>query len=292
MAIQVESDSISSLSKIFTPPTLEKLVERFDLKKLSFYFRNASISHLDGLTLGDAFNEAYRKLVKFYRCEYVYKNAITEKILLGRHSLKTSNLLVEFRVLNCVADVVILNGTSTVYEIKSEYDSLDRLPNQIKAYSECFDNIYVVTHSSHINGLNNILPSYVGIIELTQRYTLRTIKKASSNRDKVNPISIFDSLRRDEYLKIINYHFGGLPSFTPMSRYKTCKSKFSEIPPTLAHDYMVAILNQRDKTEAKQRFIENLPRSLKNIGLKLKTSNKKQRQLIKLLSMDFSQILP
>lgn len=280
------------LSKIFTPPVLEKLVERFDLEKLSFYLRNALTPHVGKIPLGDAFNEAFQKLVKSYRCEYVYKNAIAEKLLLGRHSLKTANLLMEFRVSNCIADVVVLNGTSTVYEIKSEYDSLDRLGNQISAYSECFDNIYVVTHPSQLKELNNILPSHVGIIELTQSYTLRTIKQTQPNREKVNPRSIFSSLRRDEYLKIIGDHFGYLPSFDPVTRYKICKDRFSEIPPHLAHDYMVSVLNQRDKTAAKQTFVRGLPSSLKAIGLKLRLSNKNQLRLTEILAMKCSQILP
>jgi len=31
----------------------------------------------------------YSYLLKEYRCEYIYKNFITQKILLGRHSLNT-----------------------------------------------------------------------------------------------------------------------------------------------------------------------------------------------------------
>lgn len=48
-------------------------------------------------------------------------NVIANKILLGKHSLNTSHMLSEFRVGYNKADVVIINGTSSVYEIKSEY---------------------------------------------------------------------------------------------------------------------------------------------------------------------------
>ena len=76
----------------------------------------------------DAFDTAFAALrVVGNRDEYIYKAALTHNVLLGTHSLKTASMLAEFRVGQCKADVAILNGTSTVYEIKSERDSLDRL---------------------------------------------------------------------------------------------------------------------------------------------------------------------
>src|SRR5258708_1033220 len=57
-----------------------------------------------------------------YRDEYIYKAALTHKVLLGTHSLQTASMLNEFRVGECKADLVILNGTSTAYEVKSERD--------------------------------------------------------------------------------------------------------------------------------------------------------------------------
>ena len=74
--------------------------------------------------LSNWFDFFYNLLFSSYRCEYVYKNAIATKLYLGgHHSLQHSLLTNELRIGQSRADVVILNGTSTVYEIKSEYDS-------------------------------------------------------------------------------------------------------------------------------------------------------------------------
>ena len=88
----------------------------------------------------DLFDSIFDRLTsKDYRHEFIYKSVIAHKILLGRHSLNTAVLLNEFRVGDCKADVVVINGTSNVYEIKSERDSLCRLkkanlhiPNRIR----------------------------------------------------------------------------------------------------------------------------------------------------------------
>ena len=42
-----------------------------------------------------------------YRHEYIYKAALTHKILLGKHSLQTASMMNEFRVGECKADVAI-----------------------------------------------------------------------------------------------------------------------------------------------------------------------------------------
>jgi hypothetical protein len=84
--------------------------------------------------------DAAFQLLKRQGCrdEYVYKAALVQKILLGRHSLQTASMLNEFRVGGCKADLAILNGTATVYEVKSERDSLARLQRQIAAYTTVF----------------------------------------------------------------------------------------------------------------------------------------------------------
>lgn len=71
--------------------------------------------------VADAFEAALSILrTGHHRDEYVYKAALTQKVLLGTHSLKTACMINEFRVADCKADLVILNGTAAVYEIKSE----------------------------------------------------------------------------------------------------------------------------------------------------------------------------
>jgi hypothetical protein len=94
-----------------------------------------------------------------YRHEYIYKADLTHKILLGKHSLHTASMINEFRVGDCKVDVAILNGTATVYEVKSERDSLARLERQIAAYATVFAKVYVIASESHIRAvLNMCLP--------------------------------------------------------------------------------------------------------------------------------------
>jgi hypothetical protein len=102
-------------------------------------------------TVGEAFDAAFAQLQTIgSRNEYVYRAALTKKVLLGKHSLKTASMLTEVRAGECKADLVILNGTATVYEIKSERDTLARLVNQIANYKRVFATINVIASEEHL----------------------------------------------------------------------------------------------------------------------------------------------
>jgi hypothetical protein len=89
-------------------------------------------------------------------------------------------MLTEFRVGECKADVVILNGTGTVYEVKSERDSLSRLERQIAAYAKVFAKVNVITAESHVTAVMNLMPSDVGVLCLGDRGQITPIRKRLS----------------------------------------------------------------------------------------------------------------
>jgi hypothetical protein len=214
------------------------------------------------MKLGEFYDWLYSQICRSYKSEYVYKNAIASKILLGRHSLNTSYMLTEFRVENCKADVVILNGTSTVYEIKSEFDSLDRIQNQISSYKKMFDRVNVIASSSQIEKVKQLFTSEVGLMELTPQITIKTIREPESMRLTVNPEVIFNSLRRNEYTKIIRKVYGYVPEVPNTQIYEACKELFCTLEPQVAHNEMVRVLLQRSNRKVLKEVISDIPNSL------------------------------
>ncbi|MGD1047025.1 MAG: sce7726 family protein [Bacteroidota bacterium] len=65
-------------------------------------------------------------------------------------------------------DVVAINDSIIGYEIKSEHDSLDRLPLQKEFYNKVCDQIYVVASEKHIGGIERIIPDWWGIIKASE----------------------------------------------------------------------------------------------------------------------------
>lgn len=60
---------------------------------------------------------------------------------IGEHS---SKIFSEFRIGKAVADLVMFNGYSKVFEIKTEYDSDSRLPLQLENYKKAFNQIFLI----------------------------------------------------------------------------------------------------------------------------------------------------
>lgn len=234
----------------------------------------------------DLYKISHRYLLREYRSEYIYKNAIANKVLLGTHSLNTSYMLQEFRVGSSKADVVILNGTSNVYEIKSDFDTFKRLNKQIDSYCNFFDRIHVIISSSNLQKAKRFLNKDIGIIELTReglKGTMRTHREAKSQKEKVMPCVIFDSLRKSEYISIIKKHFGYQPNVANTQIYSVCRNLFCKLDPSQAHDYAIEALKKRGSGRYLKDFIIQAPYELKALSLLNKFSKMEMLGLNRLL---------
>ncbi len=219
------------------------------------------------LTLAEWFDGLHAVLFKHYRSEYFYKNMIARRILLGRHSLRSSTMLMEFRAGNAKADCVILNGTSNVYEIKSEFDSTARMKRQIEAYRTVFDCIHVVTTRNLVDTVAAEVDDAIGLLVLNDRHSMTTVRKPRSLKSQVDPLVIFDSLRQEEYVSAIRNTFGTVPSVPNTRLYGACRELFAELSPEEAHDAMVGVLKMRGSSLGLQRFVTAVPASLKAAAL-------------------------
>lgn len=67
------------------------------------------------------------------------------------------------------ADVVVVNGYFTGYEIKSDVDSLQRLPTQIKEYDTYLEKNYIVVGQKFASKVHEYIPEHWGIIVATEK---------------------------------------------------------------------------------------------------------------------------
>ena len=61
-------------------------------------------------------------------------------------------------------DIAVINGSMIGFEIKSDVDSLSRLPQQVRAFSHFFDQMSLVTTDRHLQGARKCIPNWWGII--------------------------------------------------------------------------------------------------------------------------------
>jgi len=229
----------------------------------------------------DAFDVAFARLTREgCRDEYVYKSALVRRIVLGRHSLRTASVLSEFRVEGCKADIAILNGTSTAYEIKSERDSLFRLDRQVGAYGNVFARVYVVTAESHLSAVLNAIPRETGVMTVNKRFQISTVREASDRVDQVSPVSIFDSIRTEEARRILVSLGLPVPNVPNTELSDFLRQEFVKLTPREAHAGMVQVLKRTRAQYQLADLVSELPDSLHTAALIVPVRKSDQKRLV------------
>lgn len=234
-----------SYANLFSASTFQKLLVENDWSYALTKYQQYEVDNPFIETLGDFYKYAYHKLLQEYRNEYIYKNTIINKLLLARYSLNTTTILNEFKIGRSIADLVLLNGTSKVFEIKTELDNLYRLESQIADYKKVFEHVYIVTHTPMAEKLLKEIEDTVGIITLTANGMLHTVREAQRDISHLDSSVIIKSLRKHEYTNIIRNYFGDIPQVTPVKYFASCKERFNEIPVNILHDLVVTELKKR-----------------------------------------------
>ncbi|MFF1540685.1 sce7726 family protein [Microbacterium sp. NPDC058269] len=273
---------LAASTRMFSSTVIRELGQTGQSGLLSRLLEQSGIARTlhSSSTVGDAFDQAFKILRRLgNRDEYVYRSAITQKILLGQHNLRTASMLGEARVGMSKADVVVFNGTSTAYEIKSERDSLIRLRTQVTAYAQVFAAVNVVTSPSHVTQVLRQVPEEVGVLVLTDRFTLRTERSAAGDASRTDPLAILDFVRVDEACAILR-DLNVEPPRVPNTQMRAAlRDLFVELDPARAHDRMVSTLKQSRSRSSAEEYIKSLPMSLRAAMLTLKMNDASERRL-------------
>ncbi len=233
-------------------------------------------------TVGDAFDAAFDVLkIAGHRDEYIYRAAITQKILIGTHSLRTAAMLNEFRVGRSKADLVILNGTATVYEIKSERDSLARLASQVEDYRRVFARVNVIASEGHIPGVLDVVPNDVGVMCLSKRYRISTVRKAQDCSARICPATVFESLRMAEGTTILRAMGERVPDVPNTQKHVAVRDLFTKLDPHALHLEMVRTLKQSRNLASLSDYVDRLPKSLQAAALSIQVRSSEHARLIK-----------
>ncbi|MFJ2543048.1 sce7726 family protein [Microbacterium sp. NPDC087589] len=274
--MNVGQAELASLSRMFSAAVLRELGRHGQSQLLARLLHQSSIPERVGAraTIGDAFERAFATLRSLgNRDEYVYRSAITQKILLGQHSLRTASMVGEARVGMCKADVVVFNGTSTAYEIKSERDSLSRLHNQVTSYGRVFAAVNVVTSPKHLPQVLERVPGDVGVLVLSERFTLRTERAAVADPGRTDPLAVLDFVRANEAAAILHACGIDAPRVPNTQLRSRLRDIFATLDAAQVHQGMVSVLRKTRSQSALADSLPSIPMSLRAAMLTLKMDN-------------------
>jgi len=125
--------------------------------------------------------------------------------LVASHAIDQDTLVVDELGLcqgDARVDLAVINGALNGYEIKSDRDTLDRLPRQRDFYSQCFERMTIVVGRKHIQAARRAVPAWWGIVEAADcngQVVLTSIRTAKPNR-AIHPEALVKFLWKNELI--------------------------------------------------------------------------------------------
>ena len=297
LLMNLESQKLKQLSELFSAATIRKIADgKLDvIPRFAYLYRSILKESFIDLTLEQLFENSFHILSRNYRNEYTYKSLLLNKKLIGTHSVNTSSMLSELRVGSAKADFVMLNGVSTCFEIKTERDSLERLPNQLAEYNGYFDQTYIVLSEQDVGRYQSKIPSTVGIISLTSRNQFSEIRPSLKGCEGYTSKMAINLLRAIELKKIVSIYDQKVENIPNTELVKYCENALNLVN---ANEIKKLVLLQLKKRGMKNNnFMMNLPKSLRAAGIEYKLSIDQRTKLMinlgKVISqMDYACITP
>ncbi|WP_201774866.1 sce7726 family protein [Pseudomonas sp. FeS53a] len=136
------------------------------------------------------------------------RRALLSKVI-AEHVNDPSTLVIEELGLehgSCRVDITVVNGAIHGYEIKSDADTLERLPFQVETYSRSLDKATLVVAERHLGKAELIIPEWWGIKTVTVgsrgAVNISTVRPVSYNPN-ISPFHVAHLLWRPEVEEIL-----------------------------------------------------------------------------------------
>lgn len=283
-----------ALDRLFSTKVIRELCS--DLRPMLFtklLFESGILERLSTeSTVADVFSIAFDALAKRdNRHEYVYKAALIEKIQHGTHSIRTACMINEFRVDTSKADAVLFNGTATAYEIKSERDTLSRLPTQIENFYKVFPSVNVIAGENHIGNILATTPPHLGVMLLSRRYQISSIRVATPFYDCIDPEVILDCIQIKE-AKIILCNLGiEVPDVPNTMLRNEILKLFLGVPLDALHREMVSAVKENRSLVSLENYLSDIPVNLHSAVISAKVGKKMLSEFVKCLSAPIYKVV-
>lgn len=225
--------------------------------KMDFASINYKIERYDGnwlkskkSTYLEYLKYVYSVLAVNYQNEYIFKNEFLNKWLISELGETNSQIFSEFRVGGSIADLVMFNGCSKVFEIKTELDTDVRLNLQLVNYRKTFNEVYLIVPESKLS-IYKKYDKTVGLITYnSSRENTFTLFRNAKTNFEIEPTIIMTILHSKEYKSIVKKHYGYLPEMTSFSQFRICSELIFEIPKTKLNQLFIAEIKKRGTSNA------------------------------------------
>lgn len=229
-------------------------------------------------TYFDYLKYAYLIIEEHYQNEYVLKNSFLNEWLIKEIGQSNAKIYNEYRVGNAIADLVMFNGNSKVFEIKTEFDTDYRVPLQLKNYRNAFNQIYLVIPESKIQ-LYLKYDINIGLITFNKNPIQKfKMQREARYNTMIDAKTIMNILHTQEYKSIVKSYFGVLPKITSFNQYHKCYELICKIPKHDLNKLFTSLMKNRgEKNALSIRYFKEF----NQLSLALKLTKTERTNMIK-----------
>ena len=250
--------------------SIDYKIKRYDER----WYSRSKTTYIDYLKF------VYSILENQYQNEYILKNSFLNDWLIKELGEHNSELYSEFRIGSAIADLVMFNGSSRAFEIKTELDSDKRLNSQLNQYRKVFNEIFLIIPASKIEEYE-AYDSSIGIIcfDILSPTRFQIIRSAVRNTD-IDAEALMHILHTSEYKEIVSHHYGQLPKITSFNQFEVCKELIAKIPQNELNQLFInKMKNRAGNYDLSTRYYKEF----NQLSLALRMNMKNRKQLFSIL---------
>lgn len=259
------------LNSLFSRATFSRILNYSDFSTVESVISETGCGRSRCRCVGDYYKWAYGQLLKFYPCEYVYKNEFLNRVVLKDRIPKQGVIFNEFKAAGVIADFAVIGKESCAYEIKTRLDSPKRLSKQIEGYAKIFDSVSLIVPAEKIEIYNSYVPEQIGLIAMFNDYCGVTFEELRTP-DRFGSFDVSEMMKilyTHEYRKLVVDFCGRLPSCDNLSMYPACSSELSKIPVLQLKEAFLKCLTQRVCKKKSRVLLRASPLSLRQVVVSL-----------------------
>lgn len=137
------------------------------------------------------------------------RNYLHSKVLKEHEDMNDAKIIDELKLCQgeAIIDIAVFNGSINGYEIKSDSDTLERLPKQMEIYNKVFNKMTIVTGDKYIDNIFNIVPEWWGIIKVingTSKIDNFVVVRENKENKYIDSTALIQLLWKDEILELLD----------------------------------------------------------------------------------------
>jgi len=210
------------------------------------------------MTVGELFDAVYSELCEKYPIEYVLKNELLRYLNLTYPDNYTRT---EFWVRGGRADVVSIGKDSAVFEIKTRYDSVTRLRDQLSAYSKLFERIIIIANEGHALKFLNLTPRHIGVWSFNNEGACKRYRPAKAHTDDLRNKAILERMYKSQQIALVK-DLAPWEKYVASNYYHLGRRLTSDLPPDEMSRIFQKYMQKETRPKRQLQFVDKFPSSL------------------------------